>query len=226
MFEQASAPIDSSRRHPGFAQAAIGELGIRFKLPKNRAVFRAGDDADRFFEIVSGAVMIYRILDDGRRQVVEFAFPGAICGMTAGEQHESCCDTLMPTVLRSFKRNELGRSDAFRMRIVKQLEAQLSAMHDHAVSLGCKTAEERVCTFILRLSALECDVAHGVKQVSLPMSRKVIADYLGLTLETVCRTIADLARRGVVTFGEGKRHIVVPDVERLGGTACSEAQYA
>ena len=226
MFEQASAPIESGSRHPSFAQAAIGELGIRFKLPKNRAVFRAGDDADRFFEIVSGAVMIYRILDDGRRQVVEFAFPGAICGMTASEQHESCCDTLMPTVLRSFKRSELGRSDAFRMRIVKQLEAQLSAMHDNAVSLGCKTAEERICTFILRLSALERDAGHGGKEVSLPMSRKVIADHLGLTLETVCRTITDLARRGIVAFGESRKHIVVPDVERLGSAACSEAQYA
>lgn len=188
--------------------------GNRLKLPKHYAVFRAGDDAERFYEVESGAVMLYRFLDDGRRQVVEVVFPGGVCGLVGGDNHESSCETLMPSVLRAFNRDELARSDSLRVRVVERLQGQLSAMHDHAVSLGRKTAEERVCSLILRLR----DVAQGAAKssvVSLPMSRTEVADYLGLTLETVCRTINDLVRRRVVEFGSGKTEIKVHNLERL-----------
>lgn len=193
----------------------------QLKLPKHRAVFHAGDEADRFFEVESGAVMVYRILDDGRRQVVEVVFPGGICGLANGECHDSSCETLMPTVLRSHKRSALAHSDVLRARLVESLQAQVAALHDHTVSLGRKTAEERICTLILRLQELGRDEAKPTRAVALPMSRTEIADYLGLTLETVCRTISDLTRRRLVEPGASRSEIRVPNVERLREAACA-----
>lgn len=189
------------------------------KLDKHRSVFRAGDEADRFFEVESGAVMVYQLLDDGRRQVVEIVFPGSICGLAKGDEHEFCCETLMPTVLRSHKRTALAQSDVLRTRVVDSLQQQLATLHEHTVSLGRKTAEERICTLILRLqeqAGEDDDVA-----VALPMSRTEIADYLGLTLETVCRTITQLVRRKVLRPGSTRSEIGIPDLERLRTAACA-----
>jgi CRP/FNR family transcriptional regulator len=212
----------SSRIGTGRETAPAGQL----KLGKHRSIFLAGDEAERFFEVESGAVMLYRILDDGRRQLVEIVFPGGICGLTGGDTYESSCETLMPSVLRSHKRIELSRSDSLRSRVVERLQAQMSAMHDHAVSLGRKTAEERVCSLILKLRDIE--VASKPKTdaqwaVELPMTRTEIADYLGLTLETVCRTLSDLARRKVVEVGQRKSEIRVPSLNNLRRAACCDA---
>ncbi len=209
-------------RTANFSDAAPG---IQLKLAKHRTVFLVGDDAERFFEVESGAVMLYRILDDGRRQLVEVVFSGGICGLTSGIAYESCCETLMPSVLRSYKRNELSRCDGLRARIMERLQGQLAAMHDHAVSLGRKTAEERVCTLILRLRDID-EASKSVEpentqcSVELPMTRTEIADYLGLTLETVCRTLSELVRRKLVEVGQRKSEIRVPDLGKLRRAAC------
>jgi CRP/FNR family transcriptional regulator len=218
-------------RHPfpaAVVQTAAGAdaLGLRVKHDKHRAVFMAGDDADRFFEVESGAVMLYRILDDGRRQVVEIVFPGGVCGLAAGSMHESCCETLMPSVLRSYRKTDLSRSDALRARITEKLQSQLSSMHDHVVTLGRKTAQERVCTLILKLRDVEhppsnSDGDEGA--VALPMTRTEIADYLGLTLETVCRTLTDLNRRKLVEPGRKKSEFRVKDLPKLKRAACWDA---
>jgi CRP/FNR family transcriptional regulator len=200
------------------------EAGNQLRLGKHRAVYLAGDDADRVFEVESGAVMLYRVLDDGRRQVVEIVFRGGICGLTAGESYSSSCETLMPSVLRCFKRTELARSDALRAHVGECLQAQISRMHDHTVSLGRKTAEERVCTLILRLQELaggEGGQAEAV--IALPLTRTEIADYLGLTLETVCRTLTNLAKRKVVEPGDKKSEFRVPSLSRLRQVACCDA---
>ena len=215
------APIMSLRNATGTEL----QPGSQLKLGKHRAVFLAGDDAERFFEVEAGAVMLYRILDDGRRQLVEIVFPGGICGLTSGTTYESCCETLMPSVLRSYKMSELSRSDGLRARIMGRLQNQLSAMHDHAVSLGRKTAEERVCTLILKLRDIEDapGSANAQCSVELPMTRTEIADYLGLTLETVCRTLSDLGRRKLVEVGQKKSEIRVPNLSNLRRAACWDA---
>jgi len=186
-------------------------------------VFLAGDTAERFFEVESGAVMLYRILDDGRRQLVEIVFAGGVCGLGAGVDYDSCCETLIPSVLRSYKRADLQRSDTLRARTMERLQLQLSAMHDHAVSLGRKTAEERVCTLILRLRDLEPHDAANADAVDLPMTRTEIADYLGLTLETVCRTLSDLNRRKLVEVGQKKSELRVPNLAKLRTAASWDA---
>lgn len=209
-------------------QAGIGAgaLGLPVKFDKHRPVFMAGDDAERFFEVESGAVMLYRILDDGRRQVVEIVFPGGICGLSAGAVHDSCCEALMPSVLRSYKKTDLTRSGTLHTRITEKLQSQLSSMHDHVVTLGRKTAQERVCTLILKLREIEPPAMSddgSEDAVELPMTRTEIADYLGLTLETVCRTLTDLNRRNLVEPGRKKSEFRVKDLRKLKRAACWDA---
>jgi CRP/FNR family transcriptional regulator len=214
-----AATTTSHSTHAPYVQSATP--ANQLKLAKHRAVFHAGDEAERFFEVESGAVMVYRILDDGRRQVVEIVFPGGICGLAGGESYDVSCETLMPTILRSHKRSALEHSDALRARVVESLRGQIAALHDHTVSLGRKTAEERVCTLILRLQEMETSETKPTRAITLPMTRTEIADYLGLTLETVCRTISDLARRRLVEPGANRSEIRVPNVERLRTAACA-----
>jgi CRP/FNR family transcriptional regulator len=200
-------------------QAASAALaGQHLKVAKHGVVFRAGDEAERFFEVETGCVMVYRILDDGRRQVVEVVFPGGICGLASGELHESSCEALIPSVLRSYKNIELSRSEDLRARVIERLQRQMANMHEHAVSLGRKTAEERICSFVLSLRAL--DRAHSGEatapfSVVLPMSRTEMADYLGLTLETVCRTLTDLVRRKLLGTGNTKSEVRILNPGRL-----------
>lgn len=207
-----SSPIDSSH---------VAGSVVRFG--RHKAVFRAGDDAERFFEVESGSLMLYRLLDDGRRQLVEIVFPGGICGLTASEAYESDCETLMPTVLRSYRMADLARSDSLRTRVIGQLQRQVSAMHDHAVSLGRKTAEERVCSLIVRLHGVAANAEAAQRSVTLPLTRTEIADYLGLTLETVCRTITALMRRKLLEAGRSKAEITVPNLSKLRAAACCDA---
>ena len=123
----------------------------------------------------------------------------------------------MPSVLRSYKNGDIQRSDALRSKIVDRLNRQLVDMHEHAVSLGRKTAEERICSLILRLrsDAIDADDDERPRAITLPMTRTEIADYLGLTLETVCRTLSDLARRKLIATGASKSEITVMNVDRL-----------
>lgn len=224
MFGQTALAVDRSFPRMRATDARQSYSGTVLNLAKHRSVYLAGDDADRIYEVESGAVMLSRILDDGRRQVVEIVFPGGICGLSSGDVYESCCETLTPTVLRSFKKTDLAHSDTLRSRIVEKLQSQIARIHDHTVSLGRKTAEERVCTLILRLRELE-NVRADAKEcsVALPMTRTEIADYLGLTLETVCRTLSDLNRRKLVQVGAKKSEIRVPNVERLRQVAHCDA---
>lgn len=223
MFDQTatleiqSAPASTFHSNPVEQAHTAGSV---VRLARHKAVFRAGDDATRFFEVEQGSVMVYRILDDGRRQLVEVVFPGGVCGLSASDIYESDCETLTPAVLRSYRMADLARSDALRTRVIGQLQRQVSAMHDHAVSLGRKTAEERVCSLILRLYGAADGTQKAQRAVTLPLTRTEIADYLGLTLETVCRTISGLMRRKLLKAGSTKSEIAVPDLQKLREAAC------
>src|SRR5690349_3274393 len=111
MFDAATATsIDHNHAAMTIAPRSPSQsVGNQLKLGKHRSVFLAGDASERFFEVESGAVMLYRILDDGRRQLVEIVFAGGICGLGAGIAYDSCCETLMPSVLRAYKRSDLNR---------------------------------------------------------------------------------------------------------------------
>lgn len=179
-------------------------------FPPRTTIIDEGEPARAIYRVVSGRVMLSKLLPDGRRQIFEVLGPGAIFGVTPNGKHDSIAETLTETRVSAFERVTAERSPAFGIFVADHLKAQICALHDHAVLLGRKTAVERVASYILDLveapsKALPhnaAELAHHNNNVivHVPMTRSEIADYLGLTLETVSRAFSKLKRDGVVSY--------------------------
>ncbi len=188
------------------------------RVAEHDAIFYEGDPADRVYELIEGAVMLFKLLPDGRRQVVEVIAPEALFGVVGGKLYDCNAETLTPSVVRILDRRDLEASDKFQSHVAECLRRQIERLHDHAVLLGRKSAFERVATFLMRFvpsrGQAGCLGPQGDKDeqlIELTMTRQEIADYLGLTIETVSRVISDLKRRGLVAI-EKQDRIRITDV--------------
>ena len=177
------------------------------RLAEHTVVYYEGDPADRFYEIVDGAVMLVKLLPDGRRQLVGILGRGDIFGLPAGEDQDSTAETLVPSVLKAIERRDVRDSATLLNHMNTCLLRQIAGLRDHSVLLGRKSAFERVASFLTQMvpgRALgehcrgrpEGDRDEAV--VRITMTRQEIADYLGLTIETVSRIISDMKRKGLL----------------------------
>lgn len=188
------------------------------RVGEHDAIFYEGDPADRVYELLEGAVMLFKLLPDGRRQVVEIVAPNALFGVVGGKLYDCNAETLTPSVVRILDRRDIEQSNEFQSHVARCLRQQIERLHDHAVLLGRKSAFERVATFLMRFvphrGVPGCVGPSGAKDeqmIELTMTRQEIADYLGLTIETVSRVISDLKRRGLITI-EKQDRIRITDV--------------
>ncbi|MCW2306460.1 helix-turn-helix domain-containing protein [Rhodobium gokarnense] len=196
-------PVDGEQAWSDFMNSVNTKI---CRFAQHDVIFYEGDMADRVFEIVEGAVMLYKLLPDGRRQVVEMLGPQALFGIPAHGIYDCAAETLVPTVLRSLRRRDLEEQMDLQQHITRCLLSQMERLHDHAVLLGRKSATERVASFLFRFVANRGGVgctgpAKGEtdeETVRLNMTRQEIADFLGLTIETVSRVFSDMKRRGVI----------------------------
>ena len=189
------------------------------RIAKRATLYRAGDPADTFFEIVKGSLLLYREIEDGRRQAVDWVRPGEFCGFADGPAHDSSCEALEATTFIRHKKRDIAADPALAARLQGQIERQISALHGQLLSLGRKTAGERLATLLMRhmgsAAAYDCPLpleARAQATLHLEMTRAEIADYLGLTIETVCRALADLARHQMIAVGEKRGDINVLNV--------------
>lgn len=194
------------------------EQGHRSRLAQHTHVFREGDQADRIYQVIEGAVMLYKLLPDGRRQVVELLGPGDVFGLTDSPQHECSAETLVAGCVRVYERSLVESSPHLLRAISQCLRVQICALHEHAVLLGRKSALERLATFLIRCipdrGGIGCKgpmLGKDTANIRLRMTRQEIADYLGLTIETVSRAFSELRRRGIVTT-EKIDEVLVKDV--------------
>jgi CRP/FNR family transcriptional regulator len=187
-------------------QGKDGGLQARpVRLGQHSIVFYEGDAADRVYELDDGVVMLYKLLPDGRRQVVEILNAGMVFGLAAGERYDCSAETLTPVRISSFNRRDVDGSAALQRHVSRCLIAQMEKMHEHAMLLGRKSAMERVASYLMRMvpgRGGEGCIGPGEgcddHDLALTMTRQEIADYLGLTIETVSRVISELKRRGVI----------------------------
>lgn len=185
--------------------AAFGAKTSHFK--PHEVVYYEGDPADRIFELAKGSVMLFKLLPDGRRQVVEVLRPGDIFGIPAGKEQNCTAETLTDAKVNVVDMNHVAGSPDFQRQITRCLAAQMQVLHEHAVLLGRKSAMERVASFLMHLvpdrGGTECagpsETGGDTRQLKLFMTRQEIADYLGLTIETVSRVISEMKRRGLIT---------------------------
>ena len=187
-----------------------------FTYKKGTEVYGEKEPADYVYQVKSGAVRSYKLLSDGRRQIGAFHLAGDIFGLENGSEHRFTAEAIVDTTVQLVKRQSLelvAESDAMVARnLLSMTTINLQHAEDHMLLLGRKTSLERVAAFLLemdkRLTASEV--------MALPMSRRDIADYLGLTLETVSRAISHLHDLGVLGFiGNTQRQIVLLDRREL-----------
>lgn len=186
---------------------------------QHATIFFEGDAADTICQVVDGAVMLYKLLPDGRRQVVELLGPGDIFGFAQGAHRDAAAETLTVSRIRHFDRRGAERSCGFQRILARQMLSQLEAMHDHAVLLGRKSAMERVASFLLQLCG-DGRAESGRPVVRLSMTRQEIADYLGLTIETVSRSFSELKRRGLISL-EKQDRVRIENIAAISGLAGS-----
>ena len=162
------------------------------------AIFWEGDPAGQIFDVAAGVLRVYRILADGRRAIVGFIYPGGVLGVACQRRYLFTAEAVTDVKVRRFSRvrffSLISESPALRPQLFALLCDEMSAAQDQMLLLGHKSAEERVVSFLLavhRKSAVGNDI-------HLPMGRLDMADYLGLTIETVSRTMTSLTRRGLV----------------------------
>jgi CRP/FNR family nitrogen fixation transcriptional regulator len=208
---------------------SLGDLGIEsdlntkinlndFTYKKGIEIYGEKEPAEYVYQVKSGAVRSYKLLSDGRRQIGAFHLVSDIFGLENGSEHRFTAEAIVDTTVRLIKRQSLevvADRDAIVARVLLRMTtSNLQHAEDHMLLLGRKTSLERVAAFLLEMDKRL--TAAGV--MALPMSRRDIADYLGLTLETVSRALSRLHELGSLAFiGNTQRQIVLLDRQQLTG---------
>jgi CRP-like cAMP-binding protein len=167
-------------------------IGTPFSYTREEEIYGEGEEAEFVYKVLDGAVRTHKVLSDGRRQITGFHLPGDLFGFEQGETHRHTAEALSDTKVLIFKRRQIERAATNRAEIACQLwfmaTNNLRQAQDLALLLGRRSALERVAAFLL-----DADERLGATGTfALPMTRRDIADYLGLTIETVSRTLSQL----------------------------------
>ncbi|HJW41868.1 MAG TPA: helix-turn-helix domain-containing protein [Rhizomicrobium sp.] len=190
------------------ARPSLSSLGTVVHFRRNATIFSEGGAADHAYKIVSGAVRLSKMMSDGRRQIAEFALPGDFIGINWLDEHAMTAEALNDATLVAYGRGRLERlgdeNREVRAELFANLRHDLWAAQNHLVILGRQSALERVAGFLLQLLARS--ESEDGNRIGIPMTRQDIADYLGLTIETVCRMLTKLKTSG--SIGIPDRHTI------------------
>jgi CRP/FNR family transcriptional regulator, nitrogen fixation regulation protein len=193
-------------------------VGSVRRLTKDEEIFGEGDRASFFYKVQSGVVRTFKLLSDGRRQIDAFHLLGDIFGIEPGDEHRFSAEAVGDATVISYRRSNLNARtrDAGDIpnEMIPAVLLSLVRARNHMLLLGRKNAVEKIATFLLDLSGRTANN----DQIDLPMSRTDIADHLGLTIETVSRSLTQLERQGVIELPAHRRFIVLrnkPALERL-----------
>jgi CRP/FNR family nitrogen fixation transcriptional regulator len=189
--------------------AGIFEMqGALMKVDRNVEIYGEEEPAEYLYQVVTGAVRTYKVLQDGRRQIGAFHLPGDVFGLEAGEEHSFSAEAVTDCTLRVARRTTIvamaARDSDLANDLWQRTAEAFRRAQDHMLLLGRKNAEERVATFLLKMAAR----TSGGQTIELPMSRQDIADYLGLTIETVSRTLTLLENRAAIELPSSRRILV------------------
>lgn len=214
------APTRPVRRPDGHPLEALEGGATTLCVDKDREIHNQGDPAEFCYRILSGTVRTVKLMEDGRRQVAEFLLPGDMFGFDAFGEYDLAAEAVSATVLRRYPRRAveaLADRDPAVARTLRGLSsAKLRAAREQMMLLGRKTAVERIASFLLDMANRMPGGRDG--RLALAMGRADIADHLGLTIETVCRTLACLRRDGVISLA--REAVTLCDPRSLHALAC------
>lgn len=189
-FHTPHHPIPSEFDGPSGRQLAGFQPVTLF--PAGTEIYAQGEKCESLYRVEFGGIRIYRLLADGRRQISAFHLAGEIFGFEADKIHhffaEAMCATGVRALRTAFRQNEFA-SELLPLALLDLVRTQ-----EHLLVLGRQSAVERVAAFLVDMSERQ----DGLRTINLPMSRTDIADYLGLTIETVSRVFSKLRQKGIV----------------------------
>lgn len=204
-------PAAAFRHAPPAAKApqadAIELMGALMPFARNSEIYGENEPADYLYKVVSGTVRTYKVLVDGRRQIGGFHLPGDMFGFESGDEHTFSAEAITDCKILVIRRSAVITLAARDNDVAQQMWAltarELQRVQDHIMVL-IKSAQERVASFLLEMAGR----AAGGGAVELPMSRQDIADYLGLTIETVSRTLTQLEKTAAIELPTSRRIVL------------------
>jgi CRP/FNR family nitrogen fixation transcriptional regulator len=188
-------------------------IGVPIKFAGGGEIYGEDESVDYVYEVAHGAVRTVKVLSDGRRQIGGFHFAGDLFGLEDGDQHSFSAEAIVDSTVRIIRRNTLirlaGHDRELAQRLLLVTSHEITRVHRHALML-IKNAQERVGSFLLEMSER---IAIGA-MIELPMSRQDIADYLGITIETVSRTFTSLESQATIALPNA-RAVILRDASAL-----------
>lgn len=215
-FKTPTIPVAAQKARPDWlAEQDMVEpfraAGSVIQIPESREIFAEGDEADLFYKVVSGVVRVCKFLNDGRRQIEAFHVAGDVFGLALSDIHFLTAEAVSECTLIAYRRRnieKLAEADRSVGRQLLQYAMQnLAQAQQHALLLGRRGAAEKVAGFLLSWAKDEC-------VLSLVMTRQDIADYLGLTIETVSRSFSQFERDGLIALASS-REVQLRNIDAL-----------
>lgn len=182
------------------ALVALECIGTRLSFSRNDEIYAEGDGSDCWYKVVSGTVRVCKLLADGRRHIAEFCLSGDCFGVDGGGERGYSAEAVDDVIVMRYQRKATERlidqNPVLARHLRDAMLRDLANAHGRTLLLGRMTATERVATFLLEMF----DRRDRTRGLELPMPRTDIADYLGLTIETVCRILSLFKRDGVIVI--------------------------
>ncbi len=196
-----------SRIAPNPLKDSIELMGAPMQFSRNEEIYGESEPADYFYKVIRGTVRTYKVLNDGRRQIGAFYLAGDIFGLESRAEHSFSAEAITNATVLVIRRSAVAALAARDHSVARQLLAmtgrELARVQNH-IMLLIQTAQERVAGFLLEMA----ERVQGQNEVELPMSRQDIADYLGLTIETVSRTLTQLEHSAAIALPTSRRIVL------------------
>jgi CRP/FNR family transcriptional regulator, nitrogen fixation regulation protein len=206
-ISQQPVPVGTAVARSGRLDAlvALEQIGTRHSFSRDKEIYAEGDASDCWYRVVSGAVRICKWMADGRRHIAEFCFAGDCFGLPASGTRAATAEAIGDVVVMRYPQRAADRLIDETPRLAREMYnrtlRELTHTQTHTLVLSRMTASERLASFLLEMA----ERRDTPRAVELPMSRYDIADYLGLTMETVCRTFTAFRRDGVIALPTPQR---------------------
>ena len=192
----------------------LGVDGTPMSYGRNEEIYGESEPAACVYRVLKGVVRTYRILTDGRRQIADFYLPGDVFGLEAGADHRTSAEAVSECEVVAIRRSQLAQRATTDAATGQKLWAltlhHLRRSEEHMLVLGRKSACERVAWFLMDMSGR----IPAPDRIDLPVSRQDIADFLGLTIETVSRTMTQLQDEDVIAL-TSCRQVMMRDKQAL-----------
>ena len=215
---------DAAQREDGRWDRPDRPQDLIKRIEAGRHLYREGDEVHHLYEVQSGMLRLSRVMENGRRQIVAFGLPGDVVGFPDGGLHHTDCDAIGDATVAVYPRSALedGAMDrALHRHLTRAAFREICAMQDHVMMLSSKSAADKVASVLVSLAERLGEPTSAGLRGFVPMRRVDIADFLGLTAETVCRTFTQFRADGVIAL-ETPQDVAIADLPGLRARAVAD----